>query len=66
MCGSLIVNIPLVLDTNYISLMVMYFIGFARIAAESDRDHPPIRWVLPPGLTARTLSGVFTLDWINR
>ncbi|XP_022319940.2 YTH domain-containing protein 1-like isoform X1 [Crassostrea virginica] len=42
------------------------FQGFARIAGESTKDHPPIRWVLPPGLSARALSGVFKLDWINR
>lgn len=42
------------------------FLGFARIADESTKDHPPIRWVLPPGLSARALSGVFKLDWINR
>ncbi|GAB1603088.1 YTH domain-containing protein 1-like isoform X8 [Argonauta hians] len=42
------------------------FQGFARLSAESTRDHPPIRWVLPPGLSARALSGVFKLDWINR
>ncbi|XP_061175398.1 YTH domain-containing protein 1-like [Saccostrea echinata] len=42
------------------------FQGFARIADESTKDHPPIRWVLPPGLSARALSGVFKLDWINR
>ncbi|KAL8582157.1 hypothetical protein ACOMHN_004076 [Nucella lapillus] len=42
------------------------FQGFARLAAESTKDHPPIRWVLPPGMTARALSGVFKLDWIDR
>ncbi|XP_074643625.1 YTH domain-containing protein 1-like isoform X2 [Tubulanus polymorphus] len=42
------------------------FAGFARLAAESDKDHPPIRWVLPPGMSARALSGVFRLQWINR
>ncbi|KAK3090727.1 hypothetical protein FSP39_014128 [Pinctada imbricata] len=42
------------------------FQGFARIDGESTKDHPPIRWVLPQGLSARALSGVFKLDWINR
>ncbi|KAK3583246.1 hypothetical protein CHS0354_015427 [Potamilus streckersoni] len=42
------------------------FQGFARLSAESTNDHPPIRWVLPPGLSARALSGVFKLDWVNR
>jgi len=41
-------------------------VGYARIASESDKNHPPIRWVLPTGLSARALSGVFKLDWINR
>ena len=40
--------------------------GYARVASESDKNHAPIRWVLPPGLTQRSLSGVFKLDWINR
>ncbi|CAL1531402.1 unnamed protein product [Lymnaea stagnalis] len=42
------------------------FQGFARLAEESTKDHPPIRWVLPPGMTSRALSGVFKLDWITR
>lgn len=42
------------------------FQGYARLAAESTKDHPPIRWVLPVGLNARALSGVFKLDWISR
>jgi len=44
----------------------LLFLGFARLATESDKNHPPIRWVLPVGMPARSLSGVFTLDWINR
>ncbi|XP_013407349.1 YTH domain-containing protein 1 isoform X2 [Lingula anatina] len=42
------------------------FQGYARVASESDKDHPPIRWVLPPGLSAKALSGVFKLDWVTR
>ncbi|XP_071524613.1 YTH domain-containing protein 1 isoform X13 [Panulirus ornatus] len=42
------------------------FCGFARLAGESRRDLPPITWVLPPGLSARALGGVFELDWISR
>jgi len=42
------------------------FVGFARLATVSDKNHPPIRWVLPVGMSARSLSGVFTVDWINR
>ncbi|XP_070196418.1 YTH domain-containing protein 1-like isoform X2 [Littorina saxatilis] len=42
------------------------FQGYARLAAESTKDHPPIRWVLPQGMNQRALSGVFKLDWIGR
>lgn len=42
------------------------FQGYARLAAESTKDHPPIRWVLPQGMTSRALNGVFKLDWIGR
>jgi len=42
------------------------FQGFARIIGESDKNHPPIRWLLPEGLSASVLKGVFKLDWINR
>ncbi|KAH9504908.1 YTH domain-containing protein 1 [Bulinus truncatus] len=42
------------------------FQGFARLAEESTKDHPPIRWVLPPGMTSKALSGVFKLDWVTR
>lgn len=46
--------------------MSCVFLGFARLAGESRRDLPPITWVLPPGLSARALGGVFELDWISR
>lgn len=42
------------------------FQGYARLASESDKMHPPVRWVLPPRLDPQILSGVFKLDWINR
>ncbi|XP_065339156.1 YTH domain-containing protein 1 [Cloeon dipterum] len=42
------------------------FAGFARLASESQRDVPPVSWVLPSGLSARALGGVFQLDWICR
>ncbi|KAF2355869.1 YTH domain [Trinorchestia longiramus] len=42
------------------------FCGFARVAGESRRDLPSVSWVLPPGLSARALGGVFTLDWISK
>ncbi|KAI8426246.1 hypothetical protein MSG28_005153 [Choristoneura fumiferana] len=42
------------------------FAGFARLSSESRRDVPPISWVLPPGLSAKVLDGVFKVDWICR
>lgn len=52
---------------NFCNPVLLFFsVGYARIASESDKNHPPIRWVLPTGLSARALSGVFKLDWINR
>ncbi|KAG8233528.1 hypothetical protein J437_LFUL013543, partial [Ladona fulva] len=40
------------------------FAGLARLNSESRRDVPPISWVLPPGLSAKALGGVFKVDWI--
>ncbi|KAF0312348.1 YTH domain-containing protein 1 [Amphibalanus amphitrite] len=42
------------------------FCGFCRISNESRRDLSPVNWVLPPGLPARALGGVFRVAWINR
>lgn len=42
------------------------FAGFARLCSESRRDVPSISWVLPPGLSAKVLDGVFKVDWICR
>ncbi|KAK0088187.1 hypothetical protein PV325_012854 [Microctonus aethiopoides] len=42
------------------------FAGFARLSTESRRDTPAISWVLPPGLSAKALGGVFKVDWICR
>lgn len=42
------------------------FAGFARLASESRHDLPPVSWVLPPGLSAKVLDGVFKVDWICR
>ncbi|XP_012274241.1 YTH domain-containing protein 1 isoform X2 [Orussus abietinus] len=42
------------------------FAGFARLSTESRRDGPSISWVLPPGLSAKALGGVFKVDWICR
>ena len=40
------------------------FSGFARLSTPSARTTTPIPWVLPPGLSARALGGVFKIDWI--
>lgn len=42
------------------------FAGFARLGSESRRDVTPVSWVLPPGLSAKVLDGVFKVDWICR
>ncbi|KAL1128982.1 hypothetical protein AAG570_013514 [Ranatra chinensis] len=42
------------------------FAGFARLCGESRRDVPPVSWVLPPGLSAKALGGVFKVDWVCR
>ncbi|KAL1516719.1 hypothetical protein ABEB36_000592 [Hypothenemus hampei] len=42
------------------------FAGFARLNGESRHDVAPISWVLPPGLSAKTLGGVFKVDWVCR
>jgi hypothetical protein len=42
------------------------FAGVARLDCESRRDVPPISWVLPPGLSAKALGGVFKVDWVCR
>jgi len=40
------------------------FCGLARLATESRRDGPRVPWILPPGLSAKALGGVFKIDWI--
>ena len=40
------------------------FCGLARLATESRRDGAKVNWVLPPGLSARALGGVFKIDWV--
>lgn len=42
------------------------FAGIARLSTESRRDVTPVSWVLPPGLSAKVLGGVFKVDWICR
>ncbi|XP_026546414.1 YTH domain-containing protein 1-like, partial [Notechis scutatus] len=40
------------------------FQGFARLASESHHGGSPIHWVLPAGMNAKMLGGVFKIDWI--
>lgn len=42
------------------------FAGFARMNTESRRDGQTVGWVLPPGMSAKQLGGVFKVDWICR
>ena len=41
------------------------FQGFARLSSESKHNKSPVQWLLPPGLSAKALGGVFSLDWVN-
>ncbi|XP_069092035.1 YTH domain-containing protein 1 isoform X4 [Pleurodeles waltl] len=43
-----------------------HFQGFARLSSESHHGGSPIHWVLPPGMNAKMLGGVFKIDWICR
>lgn len=55
-------------------LVSMYFVvnpfvsavGFARLASESHHGGSPIHWVLPAGMNAKMLGGVFKIDWLCR
>uniref|UniRef100_A0A3P9PTN4 YTH domain-containing family protein n=1 Tax=Poecilia reticulata TaxID=8081 RepID=A0A3P9PTN4_POERE len=42
------------------------FQGFARLSSESHHDGSPIHWVLPAGMNAKMLGGVFKIDWLCR
>uniref|UniRef100_A0A8C9LS03 YTH domain-containing family protein n=1 Tax=Piliocolobus tephrosceles TaxID=591936 RepID=A0A8C9LS03_9PRIM len=42
------------------------FQGFARLSSESHHGGSPIHWVLPAGMSAKMLGGVFKIDWICR
>lgn len=42
------------------------FSGFARLSSESHHGGSPIHWVLPAGMNAKMLGGVFKIDWICR
>lgn len=41
-------------------------LGFARLSSESHHGGSPIHWVLPAGMSAKMLGGVFKIDWICR
>lgn len=40
------------------------FQGFARVTCEARHDFGRINWVLPVGLSAKALGGVFKIDWL--
>ena len=43
------------------------FQGYARLSSESRFDPElQVNWILPPSLTARSLMGVFKIDWITK
>ncbi|CAM9129039.1 unnamed protein product, partial [Lampetra fluviatilis] len=42
------------------------FQGFARLCSESRHGGSPVPWMLPSGLSARALGGVFRVDWLCR
>ncbi|CAG0913851.1 unnamed protein product [Notodromas monacha] len=42
------------------------FAGFARLGSHSRRDVSPVNWILPPGISARALGGIFQIDWITK
>ncbi|KAJ3605482.1 hypothetical protein NHX12_027528 [Muraenolepis orangiensis] len=42
------------------------FQGFARLSCESQHGGSPIHWVLPAGMNAKMLGGVFHIDWLCR
>ncbi|EDO28391.1 predicted protein, partial [Nematostella vectensis] len=42
------------------------FQGFARLLGEAKHGEHFVPWVLPPGMNAKALGGVFKLEWLNR
>lgn len=42
------------------------FSGFARVVGNSRRGGESIKWILPVGLSQRTLGAIFDLDWISK
>ena len=45
---------------------MLFCVGYARLCSEADKNHPPVRWVLPPGMSDKAFMGVFKMDWVNR
>ena len=44
-----------------------HFQGYARLSSEARYDsQQQIDWVLPPHLNAKSLSGLFKIDWISK
>ena len=43
-----------------------HFQGYARLSSEAKHDSQQVNWVLPPHLSAKSLSGVFKLDWVTK
>uniref|UniRef100_A0A3Q2TWX5 YTH domain-containing family protein n=1 Tax=Fundulus heteroclitus TaxID=8078 RepID=A0A3Q2TWX5_FUNHE len=41
-------------------------VGFARLSSQSHHGGSPIHWVLPAGMNAKMLGGVFRIDWLCR
>lgn len=48
------------------SVCLISYAGFARLASESHHGGSPIHWVLPAGMNAKMLGGVFKIDWLCR
>ena len=42
------------------------FQGFARLMTKARHDLSPVHWVLPAGLSAKALGGIFKISWLCR
>jgi len=43
------------------------FQGYARLSSECRQDSDlQVNWILPPTLSAKSLMGVFKIDWITK
>ncbi len=43
------------------------FQGVARLSSDCRKDEDlQVNWILPPTLSARSLNGVFKIDWISK